>query len=84
MFQTSTNTLETIEDGFRSFIRNGYDNPVGKKVVTTSPGAEFMVETDKWYVVKMSRNDELGEKLAVYYGGNQKGTSVGETRWCTS
>lgn len=48
------------------------------------PGAEFMTETDKWYVVKMSRNDELGKEAAVYYGGNQMGTSKGETRWCTS
>lgn len=48
------------------------------------PGAEFMFETAKWYVVTMTRNDELGKEAAVYYGGNQKGTGSGETRWCTS
>ena len=48
------------------------------------PGAEFMFETDKWYVVKMSRNDELGKEAAVFYGGNNKRSGEGETSWCTS
>ena len=48
------------------------------------PGAEFMVETDKWYVVKIHRNDELGKEAAVFYGGSQKRASEGETNWCTS
>lgn len=48
------------------------------------PGAEFMLETPKWYVVKMSRNDELGKEAAVYYGGSNKRPEMGETSWCTS
>lgn len=48
------------------------------------PGAEFMAETNKWYVVKIHRNDELGKEAAVFYGGSQKKAAEGETNWCTS
>lgn len=48
------------------------------------PGAEFVFEDDKWYVVTMRRDDELGKEAAVFYGGSNKRPDMGETSWCTS
>jgi len=48
------------------------------------PGAEFVYEDDKWYVVTMKRDDELGKEAAVFYGGSNKRPDMGETSWCTS
>jgi hypothetical protein len=43
------------------------------------PGGEFVLETPKYVVTKIERQDELGKEAACFYGGNNK-----ETRWCTS
>lgn len=78
-------TLRQLEDAVSGLsLEMATTTASERKSSLLHPGAEFMFETDKWYVVKMSRNDELGKEAAVYYGGNQKGTSSGETRWCTS
>lgn len=43
------------------------------------PGGEFVLETPKYVLTKIERQDELGKEAACFYGGNNK-----ETRWCTS
>lgn len=43
------------------------------------PGGEFVLETPRYVVTKIERQDELGKEAACFYGGNNK-----ETRWCTS
>lgn len=43
------------------------------------PGANVFHEDEKWLVMEISENNDLGKEAAVFYGGYNQ-----ETRWCTS
>lgn len=48
------------------------------------PGATKMFETSVWSVYKIEDQSDLGKEAAIFYGGNNKRSSEGETSWCTS
>ena len=48
------------------------------------PGGDVIFRGDKWTVVKITDQGQLGKDAACFYGGNYLEPSKGETRWCTS
>jgi hypothetical protein len=48
------------------------------------PGGDVIFRGNKWTVVKISDQGQLGKDAACFYGGNYLEPSKGETRWCTS
>lgn len=77
--------LTTLEDAVADLsLEMATTTKEERKSSMLHPGAEFMYEDDKWYVVKMSENSELGKEAAIYYGGSNQKTRRNETSWCTS
>lgn len=58
-----------------------------KKAAATTyqhPGGEVVFRGDKWTIVKITDQGQLGKDAACFYGGHHLTSSKGETNWCTS
>lgn len=48
------------------------------------PGSEVAFTNDKWTIVKITEDSQLGKDAACFFGGYHLESSKGETTWCTS
>ncbi len=73
-------TFNTLYQAVKDFdLTKATTTKSERKSAKTHPGGEEVYDGQKWKVIKIEDQGELGKEAACFYGGNQK-----ETRWCTS